>query len=55
MKRFPDENLKKEFLEQFLKEIISLNQSVPLKKSKEDQKEYVTLPYYLLVAHVQKP
>ncbi|XP_011263582.2 juvenile hormone acid O-methyltransferase [Camponotus floridanus] len=55
MKRFPDENLKKEFLEEFIKEIISLNQNVPLKKSKEDQKEYVTLPYYLLVAHVQKP
>lgn len=55
IKNFSDESLKKEFLEQLVKEIGSLNQNISFKKDAEDQQEYISLPYYLLVAYVQKP
>lgn len=55
VKRFSDENLKKEFLEQLVKEIAFLNENVPFKKDVGDEEEYISLPYYLLVAYLQKP
>ncbi|KYN20793.1 PREDICTED: juvenile hormone acid O-methyltransferase-like [Trachymyrmex cornetzi] len=52
IKRIPDD-MKGEFIDNLLNEIMIHNALIPL-KSKNSQ-EYLILPYYLLIAYVQKP
>lgn len=53
IKRMPDD-LKGEFVDNLLSEIMSQNVLIPL-QNKNDEEEYVVLRYYLLIAYVQKP
>lgn len=53
IKRFPNEDLKKIFLEKLVNEIISPNGDVPFNIN--NQEDDIILKYYLLVAYVQKP
>lgn len=53
IKRFPDD-MKDEFVDNLISEIMSQNVLIPL-KSKNSEQEYIILKYDLLIAYVQKP
>lgn len=52
IKRFPDD-MKDEFVEHLISEIMSQNVLIPLKS--KNSEEYIILKYDLLIAYVQKP
>ncbi|KYM78453.1 Putative methyltransferase 235L [Atta colombica] len=54
MKRLPDD-MKSEFIDNLLNEIMNQNVLIPLKSKSKSSQEYLILRYYLLIAYVQKP
>lgn len=53
IKRFPDENMKEEFFEELIKEILNEKDHVTI--TNKNNKEHIILKYNLLIAYVQKP
>ncbi|EGI57813.1 PREDICTED: uncharacterized protein LOC105153364 [Acromyrmex echinatior] len=54
IKRLPDD-MKSEFIDNLLNEIMNQNALIPLKSKSKNSQEYLILRYYLLIAYVQKP
>ncbi|XP_072766148.1 juvenile hormone acid methyltransferase isoform X1 [Anoplolepis gracilipes] len=54
VKRFPNEKMKKDFLEQLINEVMSFQDAHITLKNKNNQQDII-LTYNLLVAYVQKP
>jgi len=53
IKRFPDEKMQDDFVDNLISEIMNQNVLIPLKSKNEE--EYIIFRYYLLIAYVQKP